>query len=363
MKVNPYEVEGKINYQKLVQDFGIKEIDDKLYNQIKSFSDHKFLRRNIFFAHRDLDKILDCAKKGQDFFMYTGIGPSGPMHLGHLNTFYFTKWLQDTFKVKLWVMFSDDEKYLFKDLSEKEIETFLKENIKDVTAVGFDPKLTNFIINTKHANVLYKHAIKVAKKITFSTVKGSFGFNNSTNIGSIFYTAMQTAPLLLEGKKRCLVPLGVDQDPHFRVSRDVIEKLGGYKPSVIHSKFMTPLSGNIGKMSTSNASSAILTTDTPNQVKKKINKYAFSGGQDTLEKHRKLGGNVDVDVSCQWLKYYLEDDKELEKIYKEYKEGKLLSGEIKSILIKEINKFLEKHQSQRNNDSKPYFNWTQDINI
>lgn len=45
-----------------------------------------------------------------------------------------------------------------------------------------------------------------------------------------------------------------------------------------------------------------------------INKHAFSGGKDTVEEHRKYGGNPDVDVSFMYLTFFLEDDEQLEKI-------------------------------------------------
>lgn len=45
-----------------------------------------------------------------------------------------------------------------------------------------------------------------------------------------------------------------------------------------------------------------------------INKHAFSGGKDTVEEHRKYGGNADVDVSFMYLTFFLEDDEQLEKI-------------------------------------------------
>lgn len=163
---------------------------------------------------------------------------------------------------------------------------------------------------------------------------------------------MQTVPIflpnILSGKDEyCLIPLAVDQDPHFRISRDVVQKLGHKKPAILHAKFMSPLTGIKGKSSSSNSSHAILMTDSPKTVKKKINKYAFSGGKDTVEEHRKLGGNVETDVACQWLKYFEHDDEKLAKIYKDYSEGSLLSGEIKAILIEKINIILKEHQQKK----------------
>lgn len=67
-------------------------------------------------------------------------------------------------------------------------------------------------------------------------------------------------------------------------------------------------------MSASDANSSIFLTDTPKQIKNKINKYAFSGGGVTVEEHREKGGNCDVDISYQYLTFFLEDDEKLEKI-------------------------------------------------
>ena len=108
------------------------------------------------------------------------------------------------------------------------------------------------------------------------------------------------------------------------------------------------LSGPGSKMSASSENETIYTTDSPEIVKKKINKYAFSGGQPDIEEHRKKGGNPDIDVSYQYLRIFFEqDDNKLEKIYDDYKSGNLLTGELKSILIDKINEFLKSHQEKR----------------
>lgn len=108
------------------------------------------------------------------------------------------------------------------------------------------------------------------------------------------------------------------------------------------------LQGPGGKMSASEENTTIYTTDTADVVKKKINKYAFSGGQPDIEEHRKKGGNPEIDVSFQYLRIFFEpDDKKLKQIYDDYKSGKMLTGELKGILIEKINKFLKSHQKKR----------------
>ncbi len=354
MVVNPWEVSGNVDYGKLIRKFGLSKISEQLLERLKKDTGelHFMLRRKIFFAHRDLGFALDEYEKGKNLFLYTGCGPSGPIHLGHALVWAFTKWLQDKLGVELWFQFTDDEKFLFKDKTYAEIQKWTENNMLDVIAIGFNPKKTNFLIDTKNAGLMYKEAIKVAKKITFSMVKSSFGMNEQSNIGSIFYTSMQAVPAFLPSviKKKnmaCLIPHAVDQDPHFRLTRDIIPKLGYHKPASIQCSFLPPLTGVAGKMSSSKGQSIFL-TDSPKEVEMKIKKYAFSGGRDTLEEHRKKGGNPDVDVSFQYLKFFFEpDDNKLKKIYNDYKSGKMLTSELKEILIKKINSFLKEHQRKR----------------
>jgi tryptophanyl-tRNA synthetase len=360
MKITPWEVEGKIDYQRLVKEFGISPIDARLLERIQRHTKeiHFMLTRKIFFANRDLNWLLDEYEKGNKFFLYTGCGPSGAIHLGHLIPWMFTKWLQDKFGVELWFQFTDDEKFLFKDKSYDEIQKWTYENMLDVIALGFNAEKTHFLIDTKHAGLLYPEAIKFAKKINYSTVKAAFGFDDSFNIGEIFYTSMQAVPAIIPSvlqKKNipCLIPLAVDQDPHFRIARDVYPKIGYYKPAIIHGVFLPPLSGISGKMSNSNTNSAIFTTDSPKEVEQKIKKYAFSGGRDTIEEHRKYGGNPDIDVSFQYLKMFFEpDDEKLAKIESDYRNGKMLTSQLKDYLIDKINFFLKEHQKRREKAKK-----------
>ncbi|MCF7910043.1 tryptophan--tRNA ligase [Candidatus Pacearchaeota archaeon] len=361
-KVTPWDVSGNVNYNKLIKDFGVSKLDNVLLDRLEKLvqGSHFMLNRKVFFAHRDLKWLLDEYEKGNKFFLYTGCGPSGPLHLGHLQTWIFTKWLQDVFDVELWFQFTDDEKFLFKkNLDYEDVQKWVYENMLDVIALGFNPKKTHFIINTKHASLVYPEAIKIAKKITYSTVKSSFGFDDSRNIGEIFYTSMQAAPVLIPGilkknkKIPCLIPLAIDQDPHFRIARDVYPKLKYPKPAILHGMFLPPLTGMDGKMSSSDSGKAILTTDSPDAVRKKINKYAFSGGQASVEEHRKKGGNPDIDVSFQYLRMLFEPDEDkLNKIRDKYSSGEMLTSELKAYLIEKINSFLAEHQKKREEAKK-----------
>ena len=102
-------------------------------------------------------------------------------------------------------------------------------------------------------------------------------------------------------------------------------------------------------MSSSVDSSAIFMTDTPKSIDRKVKKYAFSGGRDNIEDHRKYGGDPDVDVSYQYLSFFLEDDEELKSIYDAYKTGQLLTGELKLKCIKCLQELVEEFQQTRAN--------------
>ncbi len=349
-EVTPWEVEGEIDYDKLVKEFGTKKIDDNLRKKLVSLApnDNVMLRRNFFFSHRDLDLALADAEKGKGFFLYTGRGPSGPMHLGHLVPLIFMKWLQDAFKANLYIEITDDEKYVVKkEMEWGEIQRHADDNILDIAAVGFDPERTFIFKDSEYVGNVYPHLMKIARKVNYTTSKAVFGFNDQTNIGLMFYPAYQMMPTFFE-KKRCLIPAGIDQDPYWRVQRDIAEGLGGMKTAAIHSKFLPPLTGTMGKMSSSVADTAIWLNDNPKQVRGKIMKYAFSGGRETVEEHRKFGGNPEVDVSYQWLSIlFEEDDAKLKTIHDDYRSGKLLSGEMKQILVERINAFLEGHRKRR----------------
>ncbi|MEM5812637.1 MAG: tryptophan--tRNA ligase [Candidatus Aenigmatarchaeota archaeon] len=356
MVVTPWEVSGDIDYAKLIKDFGTKPLTDSLIRRIEKGAgeSHFMLRRKVFFSHRDMDILLNEHEEGKPWALYTGRGPSGRTHIGHMLPWFFTKYLQDAFKVNLYFQITDDEKFLCKqELSLDETHRLAYDNALDLIALGFDPKRTFIIIDTDYAKTLYKIAIQVAKKVTTSSAKAVFGFTNETNIGMMFWPAMQAAPCFLpsviEGKPvRTLIPAAIDQDPYWRISRDVAPKLGYPKTAAIHSVFLPSLHGP-GKMSTSDGeTTTIFTTDTPEQVENKIMKYAFSGGRGSVKEHRERGGIPEVDVSYQWLRILFEpDDSKLRKIYEDYKSGKLLTGELKQILIEKINSFLKKHQEER----------------
>ncbi|EKM82785.1 hypothetical protein AGABI1DRAFT_82519 [Agaricus bisporus var. burnettii JB137-S8] len=370
--ITPWDVQGgvsedgvqqAIDYDKLIDQFGTRRIDSALLERFESLTGHRphvFLRRGLFFSHREFDKILDRYEQGKPFFLYTGRGPSSDsMHLGHMVPFVFTKWLQDVFQCPLVIQLTDDEKFLFKhELKPDQTRKFARENAKDIIACGFDVERTFIFSDYAYmGGPFYENVSRVSRQISYNQAKATFGFNESDNIGKVHFAAIQASPSFSNSFPHifgtvsnipCLIPCAIDQDPYFRLTRDVAVKLKYPKPCLIHSKFFPALQGPQTKMSASDPNSSVFMTDKPNQIKNKINRHGFSGGKETEEEHRRLGGNTDVDVSYQYLGFFLDDDEELERVGREYRAGELLTGQLKAKCIALLQKFVNDFQERRN---------------
>ena len=352
-KVTPWEVEGEIDYNKLIENFGTQTITPEILMKVKDLIGeiHPMLKLQYFFSHRDFDWILSKYENGDKFYLYTGRGPSGMIHMGHLLPWIFTKYLQDKFNVKLLFQITDDEKFLYsQDRTLDEIKHYTYENILDIIAVGFDRRKTKIIVDTKHIKHLYPIATQLAKRITFSTAKAVFGFSNSTNIGMIGFPSIQATPCFLpsiiEGKQTpVLIPAAIDQDPYWRMTRDVAERLGYHKPAQIHSKFLPGL-GISGKMSSSKPETALFTTDDPEIIDKKVS-GAFTGGQATVALQRKLGGNATGCPVFWYLRYFFDTERQSNERLIKCKSGNLLCGECKSDLATDSKSFIVDFKKRR----------------
>ena len=374
-RVTPFDVSGgvdesgkllPVNYDKLIKEFGATPVTTDLLARFESVTGHKphrFMRRGFVQSHRDLEKILDRHEKGQPFYLYTGRGPSSDsMHIGHSVPFEFTKYLQDVFDVPLIIMLTDDEKFMHSHkIDVADAKRYGRENAKDIIGIGFDPKKT-FIFSDFDfiSGAFYENICRMAKRITINSVKGTFGFNDSNNVGEFHFCSTQSATAFATSfphifgedpiKARsipCLIPCAIDQDPYFRQCREHAEKMKYKKPSLIHAVFLPALQGPGSKMSASVDESAIFLTDTPAKIKNKINRHAFSGGQDTAELQRQLGGRTEEDVAFQYLKFFMEDDDELERIRQAYESGEMMTGDLKKICIEHVQEYVKTFQERR----------------
>jgi tryptophanyl-tRNA synthetase len=354
MVVTPWEVRGEIDYDKLIEQFGVQPMTPSITERIAKHAGfvHLQLRRGIYLSHRDVDWWLDEYEKGSRVGLYTGRGPSGHVHLGHMLPWFFCKYLQDAFDADLYFQMTDDEKYVFPyNLTLDQTIAYTYDNALDVIACGFDAEKTHIFSDAEHIQYLYKIALKVSKRVTYNTAKAVFGFKDSDNIGMIWYPAMQAMTCFLQSEREgtnipCLIPAAIDQDPYWRMTRDIAEKLGYYKPAQIHAKFLPGL-GQGGKMSASQPETAIFTTDPPELAEQKV-MGAFTGGQATVREQREKGGDPTV---CSVYAYYYflfeEDDTRLIELENECRSGALICGDCKARLARVVSRFLVDFQRKR----------------
>ncbi|ABW02759.1 tryptophan--tRNA ligase [Caldivirga maquilingensis] len=352
--VTPWEVKGKVDYLRLAKEFGVQLLTEDDLNLLKDLTSgdvHYLIRRGFFYAHRGFREILNRAKLGESWALYNGRGPSGDLHVGHLVPWILTKWFVDKFNVQYFFELTDDEKFLVREgYTLEETNRLAYDNALSLIALGFTPDKLHIIVDSDDIKYLYKIAVKVAKKLTLSTVKNTFGFTDSNNIGAAFFPAIEIAvaflPTELFGKETpVLIPTAIDQDPYFRLARDVAESLNYPKPATLYSKFLPGLTGE-DKMSASNPDSALYVNDDEREVRRKI-MNAFTGGQPTVELQRRLGGNPD---SCPVYKYHMlidENDEAVKKIYDDCRGGRLLCGECKLMLYDKVKSFLSRHRELR----------------
>ena len=400
--ITPWKVEGSVDYDAVLNQFGVEPLNQELIARWeslmrragKNIGIHPWVKRGIFFSHRKFNEILDAYESYLNeketnpdavcpIFIYTGRGPSSDaMHLGHLIPFMFTKYLQDAFDCNVVIQMSDDEKFYFKDMPFKTVYDLGYKNAKDIIAVGFDPKKTFMFSNHDYRLSCreYENLVtEMRKTVTFHTLKKVFGFDDQANPGMIDWPVYQCAaafyqayPQLFKKPTLCLVSYAIDQDPYFRLASNISTGMNKrmkskaapreighmFSPCSIIGKFIPPLTfnkrgeaqeRNTGKMSSSiSADSTIFLTDTPTQIRRKVNKYAFSGsrGNGTLEDHRRVGGDVTIDVACQYLNFFETDDAELHRIYQGFTEGKITCGETKKLLVDRLIKIVGEHKAR-----------------
>jgi len=425
-RIDPWSSQQSTDYQRLTQKFGLESLDLSL------IPDPNILhRRGIIFAHRDFDVILNSIKNKDNFGVLTGLMPSGRMHLGHSMVIEQVKWFQEH-GGDVNVAVADLEALATRSKSLNEgRKTAIEEYIINYAALGLKPDSTKIYFQSKRPQV-QRLAFTLGRKTNLSELESIYGFQGDTNLAHVQSPLIQAGDIMhpqLEefgGLRPIVVPVGVDQDPHLRLTRglasktnwfniknrknggltialsiqeenakilgvspngallretrnDIFEKikkqisrlgfadilpnpkhgtieipgatprdkhplkmellklernLGGMglmPPCSTYHRFAVGMTGD--KMSSSKPETTIFMDDSIEEMSKKV-KRAHSGGQATVEEHRRLGGNCSKDVAFQYLEFFFEtDDKELEEIRKNYASGRILAGEMKQLCI------------------------------
>lgn len=389
------------DYGKLLSEFGMKSMDSFRGKYV----DNRYFRRGIVFGHRDFEQISEAIEKRKPYVMMTGLMPSGKMHFGHKMVADQITWYQNR-GAELYICAADIESYLMRDVPlYKAKDIAVDDYLLNYIALGLKPENVTFYFQSDYRTSYYRLRDAASKRVTFNELKAIYG---DLTPGKIQVVLTQVAdimhPQLLDiennryySKKPVVVPVGADQDPHIRLTRDIASRISAIRcgphgsihdgkgnvkeislgevecrndlydagwydpkskefieliqPSATYHKFMSGLGG--GKMSSSDPSSYIaLATDSPGEEAKKVLR-AKTGGRNTVEEQKKLGGVPEECTVYEMFLYHLiDDDKELEKVYGDCESGSLTCGDCKKKCKEQLEKFLTEHQKKREDARK-----------
>ncbi len=355
--IDPWE-STDFDYEKVIEQFGIKSFPDL----IKELDNpHKLMRRGVIFGHRDFTNIIHAIKNKKRFTVLTGMMPSGNMHIGHKMIVDQIVWYQK-YDANIRIPIADLEAYSARGISFEESKKLaIQEYITNYIALGVDFEKENVTTYLQSKESIVKDlAFILSKKVNFNEMKAIYGFGGSTNMAHMQAPLIQVSDILhtelneFAGPKPVIVPVGVDQDPHIRLTRDLAYKFksqyGFISPSSTYHRFMTGLNG--GKMSSSKPKTAIFLSDSSEIAEQKV-KTTKTGGRESLKEQKELGGDPNNCVIYELFLYHLIDsDDELNEIYINCKNGTCLCGYCKNKASELTVKFFEKFSEKREEASE-----------
>ena len=198
-------------------------------------------------------------------------------------------------------------------------------------------------------------SLETVRKVTGSITR-TVRDHGIKHIGLYLSALIQAGDILLPqlkdfgGPKPTVVPVGIDQDAHLRLTRDLANKFRRQfkfiSPSSTYHKILKGLDGS-SKMSKRNPSSYFTLNETSKAIGKKI-MCAFTGGRATVAEQKKLGGVPEICPIYEIeMCHFVKDDKEMVETYNCCKCGSLLCGEHKARTKKIVTEFVENHQRKR----------------
>jgi len=347
--VDPWGIVEIESYDNLFQEFGIRPIEDIL---TRIPAPNKYMRRHIIFGHTELERILDALEANQPFAVMSGIKPSGPFHIGSKMTaeeiIYFQ---QLSPRAMASYCIADYEAYADNRQSFRESFDVAVSHLADVLALGLDPKRAYIYRQSQEKRVL-EMAFTYSRDVTYNMLEAMYG---DRPFGLYLSALVQVGDILLpetaefDGPKPVVVPIGADQAPHIRLTRDMArrhEEEQFVPPSATYHKMIRSLMGS-GKMSKREPMGLLSLTDDPEFARRKV-LLAFTGGRESTRLQKELGGEPAKCVVYELLMFhFLESDKELEEVYTECITGTRLCGPCKAQAAEIVASYLREHQRRR----------------
>lgn len=399
-EMNPWSNNQTVDVDRLFAEFGIEPIGE-VARRLPEVP--PFMRRGVVVGHRDYGLIVDAIRNKTPFHVLTGFMPSGLPHLGHLMVMKEVVW-----HVRQggngYVAVADREAHAVRGISWEKCREFGKEYLKALYALGFEGTTYYQSKNERLKDL----AFEASTKVNFSEMSAIYGFGPETSLSHAMSVITQVGDILFPqldaGPAPTVVPVGLDQDPHIRLTRDVAYKLrmftvedrgdhtsvrsknapqealeavsrafpgskkyaghvdvtglpvnrveetvreieiahGGFGFYLPSSTYHIFMPGlQGGKMSSSVPESLFGFYEADKSVKKKV-MGALTGGRMTLEEQRRLGGEPDqCSVYLLNLFHMLEDDVELSDLRRRCESGELTCGQCKKETLERVQVFLK----------------------
>lgn len=347
-RIDPWGSNAIEDYERLFNQFGIQPFSELI--DILDEPNH-LMRRSVIFGHRDFDKFWEAYKNGENVAVITGLMPSGKMHFGHKMVVDELLWFQER-NIPVTISIASIEAYAVRELSQEAVKNFgIDEYLINYIALGLKPSNCEVYFQEERKSVI-SLAPLFSRRITFNELKAIYGELSPAKIVSALTQVADILHIQLEkygGPKYVNVPVGADQDPHIRLTRDVASRYfseyGFISPTATYHRFLLGLGG--GKMSSSVPTSYIALTDALESAKSKL-MNSFTGGRDTKKEQQELGGRPEICPVAELMRIHLiKDDDKFLKLYEQCKSGELICGDCKKIAWSYLQKFLEEHQKKR----------------
>jgi tryptophanyl-tRNA synthetase len=220
-QINPWSNNQPVDVEKLFSDFGI-DLIAPVIPELPTVP--YFMRRGIVVGHRDYHQIATAIRNHTPFHVLTGFMPSGHPHLGHLMVMKEVVWHVEQ-GGNGYVTIADREAHAVRAISWEKCKEFGKEYLACLYALGFEGQTYSQSKNERLKDL----AFEAATKVNFSELFAIYGFSPETDLAHADSVIMQVADILYPQIDRepapTIVPVGIDQDPHIRLTRGIAHKL------------------------------------------------------------------------------------------------------------------------------------------
>ena len=221
MKIDPWSSTQYEDYLRLRDEFGIEE-----FNFPDLPNPHRLFRRGVIFGHRGYEPIMDAIKHKKPWCILTGLAPSGKMHIGHKMVIDQVIYYQ-SLGAEISLAVADIESLGVRGISlDQGRKIAINQYLVNYIALGLQPENCQIYFQSKREAVK-DLAYLMGNKANLSEMRAIYGFTDSTNMTHVYAPLVQVGDILhvqLEkygGPKPTLVPVGVDQDPHLRLTRNL----------------------------------------------------------------------------------------------------------------------------------------------